>query len=152
MKNIFLLGIVAAGAYVFLSKKNFAKSANFSFEKMSMNLKKKQIYVTLGVSNPTGQQLLIKSIVGNLIMNGTVIAAIESFVPTKISATAKSSIKLQLIPSAAGIFQQAKIFIQNILKKEKEGAKKTKKTITATFKGAANVEGATFPLDIKLMS
>jgi hypothetical protein len=148
MKNTIVLLLVGGILYFFSRKGTFAKAAQFSFQKMEMNLKKKKIFVYLGVSNPTGQELTINSIVGNLIMNGSQIASIESFDKQKISSSAKSLIKLQLIPSAMGLFEQAKIFVENILKKK---TTTTKKTVTASFKGAANLQGLVVPLDVKLM-
>jgi hypothetical protein len=147
-KSVVFIGACAIAAYLLYSKSNFAKSANFSFEKMQPDLKKKKITIYLGVANPTGQQLTIKSIVGNLIVNGTTVASIENFADTVISPTKKTLIKLELIPSATGILSQVTTLVKSFLNKSKT---KTKTTISATFKGAANLEGLTMPIDIKLI-
>lgn len=149
MKKIVIPAVLGLGLLWVMSKRNFVKTTNWTFEKMQIDLKKKKIYVFLGVQNPTGQSLTINSIVGNLIINNSTVATIESYDKQKINPTSKSLIKLQLVPSAMGLFEQAKAVVLQLLSK---GKKTAKQAIKSTFKGAANVEGTTFPIDLKLMS
>lgn len=149
MKQIVILGTaLLLGTYIF-SKKKFADSVRFSFDKIKIQGKK--IFVTLGVSNPTNQSLTINSIVGDLILNGSTIAAVESFVTTTIKPNAKTFLQVQLIPSGLGILQQAKMFLLAALQK-KNDKKKEKQKIASSFKGSANVQGNNFPINASLMN
>jgi len=142
MKQILVLGLFGIGAYYFLSKKNLAKTAKFSFEKLSMNWKKKQINVFIGVKNSGDDSAVLKSLIGDLIINGDSIASVESFDTVKIAPRSKSVINLTLKPSLVGIFLQLKNFIQK---------NNNVKKIKASFQGSANLEGLNIPLNINLV-
>ncbi len=146
MKQLLLFSGVGFLLYTFFAKKNFVKSSNFNFESFDLDWKRKKIFVFLSVANPTGQTLNINAVSGNLLINGTILASVESFDKTIIQPTAKSTIKLQLIPSALGLLTQLKNVIQLI----KEKKKKTK--LNAKFIGAVNMEGISIPVDLELMN
>lgn len=141
-----LLGFAAlsAAALYFLSrKKQFVKSAVFTFEKLDFDLKKKKILVKLGILNPTGQTATINSVVGNLSVNGSPIATVENFEKMNISATGKSFLNLKLSPSVAGIWT----VLKNFVKAKFKGTGKS----TAIFTGTANVNGVSIPINTKLL-
>lgn len=144
MDGKFLIGAgVVYLAYTYFSKKNFAKTAQFSFERLQTDFKKKQLIVTLGIANPTGQSLQINSIVGQLSVNGTDVAAVENFQQIEVKPKGKTYIPLIIKPSGMGILQQLIALI-------KTKAKNVKKT-TAKFVGAANLGGTTFPFTVNLV-
>jgi hypothetical protein len=132
--------ILMAGYYIF-TKRSFAKNANFSFEGLKFDWKKKKVEITLSCSNPTNNNITLNSIVGNLILNNNTIASVESFTKNIILANAKTNIKLDLIPSAIGILMSIKEFVTN--------KAKTKQKINAKFLGSANMEGIIIPLDLQ---
>jgi hypothetical protein len=132
------------GAYYIFSKRSFAKNANFSFEGLKFDWKKKKVEITLSCSNPTNNNITLNSVVGNLIVNNNTIASIESFSKTTIIANGKTNIKLDLIPSAIGILMSIKEFVTN--------KARTKQKINAKFIGSANMEGIIIPLDLQFIN
>jgi hypothetical protein len=132
------------GAYYIFSKRSFAKNANFSFEGLKFDWKKKKVEIVLSCSNPTNNNITLNSVVGNLIVNNNTIASIESFSKTTIIANGKTNIKLDLIPSAIGILMSIKEFVTN--------KARTKQKINAKFIGSANMEGIIIPLDLQFIN
>jgi hypothetical protein len=148
MKNsklgLFFGAAILMGAYYIFSKRSFAKNANFSFEGLKFDWKKKKVEITLSCSNPTNNNITLNSVVGNLILNNNTIASVESFTKTNIIANGKTNIKLDLIPSAIGILMSIKEFVTN--------KAKTKQKINAKFIGSANMEGIIIPLDLQFLN
>jgi hypothetical protein len=148
MKNnkigLFFGAAIIMGAYYIFSKRSFAKNANFSFEGLKFDWKKKKIEITLSCSNPTNNSITLNSVVGNLLVNNNTIASVESFVKTTIIANGKTIIKLDLIPSAIGILMSIKEFVTN--------KARTKQKINAKFIGSANMEGIIIPLDLQFLN
>jgi ERCC4-related helicase len=147
MKGMLLPLGIGVALYFLYSKKQFVSQTNWSFEKLNFDLKKKRIKVTLGVANPTNESAEIQSITGNLIINGSTVATVESFENQKIAPANKSFIQLNLIPSAMGIFSQAKTILEKLLQKNQN---KTKVSMKAVFAGAANVNGIVIPINLNL--
>lgn len=139
--GLFFGAAILMGAYYIFSKRSFAKNANFSFEGLKFDWKKKKVEITLSCSNPTNNNITLNSVVGNLLLNNNTIASVESFTKTNIIANGKTNIKLDLIPSAIGILMSIKEFITN--------KAKTKQKINAKFLGSANMEGIIIPLDLQ---
>lgn len=143
VKALLGFGILAGGLYWLSTKKKFVKSAVFTFEKLDFNLKKKKVFVSLGLLNPTNQEVTLNSVVGTLFVNSNQVATVESFEKKKISSRAKSVITLALSPSAVGIVNVLKQFVKSKLK----GAGGT----SATFTGSAHLNGTTIPIQTKLI-
>jgi len=141
MTNLFALGLLGFGIWMFIRKSSVAKNVLFSFEKLDADIRKQKILMTMGVYNPTTTPIEFNSVVGALLLNGKQIALVESFQKTTISATAKTNILITLRPSVVGILQT----IQDIVKAKLKGIK-----LSASFVGSANVDGITFPVETKL--
>lgn len=139
--NLIAIGALGFGLWYILRKKSVATNAQFSFEKLDVNIPKQKVIMTLGVMNPTNNTITFNSVVGALLLNGNQVATIESYDKTIIAPTAKTNIVLSLRPSVIGIFQT----IKDVWKSKLQGAK-----INAEFVGSANVDGITFPVKTKL--
>jgi LEA14-like dessication related protein len=141
MTNLFALGLLGFGIWMFIRKSSVAKNVLFSFEKLDADIRKQKILMTMGVYNPTTTPIEFNSVVGALLLNGKQIALVESFQQTTIEPTAKTNILITLRPSVVGIFQT----IQDIVKAKLKGVK-----LSASFVGSANIDGITFPVETKL--
>lgn len=142
LNNLIGLGLGAAVIYFLLGKKNLAKSATFSFEKMGIDLRNKKIKLSLGANNPTNSSATLKSIIGNLYLAGKQVASVESFNTVQILPNAKTIVTIDVRPSLAGIWSTIKTILQN---KGKSAA-----ALKATFEGTANVDGISFPIKTAL--
>jgi len=139
--NIIAIGALGIGLWFILRKKSVASSAQFSFEKLDVDLRKQKIMMTLGVMNPSNGTITFNSVVGTLLLNNNQVATIESYDKKIIAPTAKTNIVLSLRPTLVGVFQT----IKDLWKSKLQGAK-----INAEFNGSANVDGITFPVKTKL--
>ena len=133
---IYFLLIGGAIAY-FYGKRKLQQSIQFSFE--SIKLSGTKIIVRLGMLNPSGSSANLNSIVGSLFVKGNEVATVENFTKVKITAKSKSFIDLTITPSGLGILTTIKTLT-------KKGGLKN---LSAEFKGNANIDGVTVPLDIK---
>jgi LEA14-like dessication related protein len=131
---IYLLVIGGAIAY-FYGKRKLQQSIQFSLE--SVKLSGTKLIVRLGMMNPTGSSATINSIVGSIYIKGSAVATVENYTTIKILPKSKSFIDLTISPSGAGIFSFVKSLINQGIK-----------NISANFKGNANIDGITVPLDI----
>jgi len=132
---IYLLLIGGAFAY-FYGKRKLQQSIQFTLE--SVKLSGTKLIVRLGMLNPTGSSATINSIVGSIYIKGSTVATVENYTTIKILAKSKSFIDLTVTPSGAGVFSFVKSLIST-----------GTKNLSAEFKGNANIDGITIPLDIK---
>ena len=132
---IYLLLIGGAFAY-FYGKKKLQQSIQFTLE--SVKLSGTKLIVRLGMLNPTGSSATINSIVGSVYIKGSAVATIENYNKTIVSPKSKSYLDLTVTPSGAGVFSFVKSLIST-----------GTKNLSAEFKGNANIDGITIPLDIK---
>ncbi len=139
--NLFILGGAGLLAYLFTkqSAKTFQKNATVSFEKLDFNLKKFQVVVTLGISNPTALAATINSIVGSLYVNKKEVATVQSFEVQQIAGNSKSRINVTLKPRGTGIFST----LRQLVKAKLKGAT----NLVAKFKGAVNINGLPVQVD-----
>lgn len=144
VSHIFGFALLVGGAYYFFSRKSLVKNAKFSFQKMSINWKKKQILIGIGVQNPTSSSVTIDSISGELLVNGNSLATIENNTKITIQGKANSIIPLILKPSLVGLFAQVRALLA-------KGDKGKKKKVNAKFVGVANLGGLIIPLDLPLI-
>lgn len=145
IKKLLGFTIFAGAVYYFFQTKSVVKNAKFSFQKMAINWKKKQILIGIGVQNPTNGTISVQSISGDLVINKNSIATIESNVNTQILPNQNSVIPLILKPSLLGLFVQ----IKSMLSKQNKNDAKTK--INARFEGVANSNGLIIPLSLPLI-
>jgi LEA14-like dessication related protein len=144
-KNLLLLAGAGALALIMLSrKKQIAKSAQYSFEKIGVNLARRKVIVTLGILNPAQGSIRINSVVGLLRINGRDVATVENFTPVTVAGNAKSMLPLTLTPSLSGITDLIRSYIQMRKDKKKSPAK-------VTFAGSSNVDGMTLPIQTTLL-
>jgi hypothetical protein len=139
--------VLGGGLFLFFMlqrKKTIAKTAQFSFDKLNLNLKKGGLNVVLGVLNPAAGSIRINSVVGFLKINGRDVATVESFVPVNVQGNAKTALPLLLKPSSGGIVSLVKSVIEAKKKGQKSGFK-------VTFVGNSNIDGMTLPISTVLI-
>lgn len=136
-KNILWI-IGGAIAVYFVSRyAGFLKKANFYLQsvKPGGTITQPKIIVMLGVDNPTNQTITIKSIVGNVFVEGDLLAIVNSFGDQKIAANSSSTINVTAKPTAIGVFKTLKRLITQPI----PGTK-------IEFDGTANVDGINVPI------
>ena len=94
MKNYLGFGILALAIMYVLRKKSLVDNAKFSLENVAFNWNKKEVYIRMGILNPTNSEITISSIVGSLFLNNNEISTIETFSKLLIGANAKTSLNL----------------------------------------------------------
>lgn len=141
----YIFGAIAL--YAILKLKRGATIANralFSIDKMSVDIKKRQINLILGILNPASGSIKINSVVGNLVLNGQSIASIENFTGLIVEGNAKSFLSLIMKPSGIGIINLAIDFVNAKKNKEKTSA-------NVKFVGTANVDGIAIPINTTML-
>lgn len=139
--------IIGGGALLFIMlqrKKQIAKTAQFSFDKLGLNIKKGGLNVVLGVLNPAAGSIRINSVVGFLKINGRDVASVESFTPINVAGNAKTALPLLLKPSGGGIVS----LVKSVIDAKKQGKKSSFKV---TFVGNSNIDGMTLPISTVLL-
>lgn len=139
-----LLGGAALIFIMLQRKKQIAKTAQFSFDKLGLNLKQGGLNVVLGVLNPAAGSIRINSVVGYLKINGVDVASVSNFTPVNVAGNAKTPLPLLLKPSGSGIFAT----IKKIIEARKAG---TKQSFKVTFVGNSNIDGMTLPINTQLV-
>lgn len=143
MKNYLGFGILALAVIYILRKKSLADNAKFSLENVAFNWSKKEVYVRMGILNPTNAQITISSILGSLFLNNNEVATVETFSRLLVSPNAKTSLNLTMKPTLYGIFTSLK----NIFAKD---SKQVFKNYKVKFVGTANANGVNLPLEFYL--
>lgn len=145
MKKVFPWLVGAGIVFLMLSrKKQIAKTAQFSFDKLGLNLKQGGLNVVLGVLNPAQGQITINSVVGFLKVNGKDVASVQAFKPVTVLGNAKTALPLLLKPSSGGIIS----LIRDYIRARKAG---DKTSVKITFVGNSNVDGLTLPISTVLL-
>lgn len=139
--GLLLVGVLYGGAKL-KAKKTLSNVVSFTFKSLKIDWKKLQIIVGLGIQNPSNGTAKLNSLVGSLFIDNKEIASVTSFQPLQIEANQVSILNVQLKPSLLGIFGTLKKLVKS------KGA--NLKGINAEFKGNANVDGFTFPVNTKL--
>lgn len=143
MKTRNLLILAAVGVVFYLVKKSRDVAAiNFSLAKFDVDWKNKALLIGLGISNPSGTSVDVKSISGNLFLSGKEIASVESFKTVTIAPNAKTILNLSLKPTLFSIWQ--------LLKSSVKGGKLSTSNLRPTFEGSANVQGINIPIKTTL--
>jgi len=140
MKKYLGFGILALAVFYVIRKKSLVDNAKFSLQNVVLNWKNKEVYVRMGISNPTNAQVIINSILGSLYFNNNEVAVVNSFSKLLISANATTTLNLTMKPTLYGIFESLK----NILTKD------IAKNYKVKFVGTANANGLNIPLEFYL--
>jgi LEA14-like dessication related protein len=144
MKNYLGFGILALAVIYVLRKKSLVTNAKFSLENVSFNWTKREVYVKMGILNPTNSQITISSILGSLFLNNNEVATIETFNKLLVNPNAKTSLNLTMKPTLYGIFTSLK----NVL--SSKDSKALVKNYKVKFVGTANANGVNIPLEFYL--
>jgi LEA14-like dessication related protein len=144
MKNYLGFGILALAVIYILRKKSLADNAKFSLENVAFNWNKKEVYVRMGILNPTNAQITITSILGSLFLNNNEVATVETFSRLLVSPNAKTSLNLTMKPTLYGIFTSLKSIFS------KKDSKEVFKNYKVKFVGTANANGVNLPLEFYL--
>jgi len=137
MRNVLLI-IGGAAALYFLGRYKFSQKISFLLRgvRAGGGLTNPQILIDLAIQNPTNQKATLKSITGDISINGQYIANLSAFGDQVIQPNSESLIKLNARPSATGVGQ----FLVTLFRERQQG-------ISATFVGTANVDGVTYPVN-----
>jgi LEA14-like dessication related protein len=144
MKNYLGFGILALAVIYILRKKSLADNAKFSLENVAFNWNKREVYVRMGILNPTNAQITISSILGSLFLNNNEVATVETFSKLLVSPNAKTSLNLTMKPTLYGIFTSLKSIFS------KKDSKEVFKNYKVKFVGTANANGVNLPLEFYL--
>jgi hypothetical protein len=144
MKNYLGFGILALAVIYVLRKKSLVNNAKFSLENVAFNWNKREVYVRMGILNPTNSQITISSILGSLFLNNNEVATVETFSRLLVSPNAKTSLNLTMKPTLYGIFTSLKSIFS------KKDSKELFKTYKVKFVGTANANGVNIPLEFFL--
>jgi len=144
MKNYLGFGILALAVIYILRKKSFVDNAKFSLENVAFNWNKREVYVRMGILNPTNSQITISSILGSLFLNNNEVATVETFSRLLVSPNAKTSLNLTMKPTLYGIFTSLKSIFS------KKDSKEIFKNYKIKFVGTANANGVNLPLEFYL--
>lgn len=138
MQKIILPLLIGAAALFYVGKNQITKSAtSVKFILKQVRLTGTNIIIKLGVLNASGQAATIRSIVGELTLNGKTLATVKNFSATTIKPAAETDLELTLVPSGVGLVS---------LLADLAGGKKVKGFL---FTGQANVNNILFPISIK---
>jgi LEA14-like dessication related protein len=140
MKKYLGFGILALAVFYVIRKKSLITNAKFSLQNVVLNWKKKEVYIRLGILNPTNAEITINSILGSLFFNNNEVAIVNSFSRILIGANANTTLNLTMKPTLYGIFESLK----NLLTKD------LAKTYKVKFVGTANANGINMPLEFYL--
>lgn len=144
MKKYLGFGILALAIVYVLRKKSLVDNAKFSLENVVFNWKKKEVYVRMGILNPTNSEITISSIVGSLFLNNNEVSTIETFSKILIGANAKTLLNLTMKPTLYGIFTSLKDVLSS------KDNKTSFKNYKVKFVGTANANGVNIPLEFYL--
>jgi len=144
MKNYLGFGILALAVIYILRKKSFVDNAKFSLENVAFNWNKREVYIRMGILNPTNAQITISSILGSLFLNNNEVATVETFSKLLVSPNAKTSLNLTMKPTLYGIFTSLKSIFS------KKDSKEIFKNYKVKFVGTANANGVNLPLEFYL--
>ena len=144
MKKYLGFGILALAIVYILRKKSLVDNAKFSLENVVFNWKKKEVYVRMGILNPTNSEITISSIVGSLFLNNNEVSTIETFSKILIGANAKTLLNLTMKPTLYGIFTSLKDVLSS------KDSKALVKNYKVKFVGTANANGVNLPLEFYL--
>lgn len=144
MKNYLGFGILALAVIYILRKKSFVDNAKFSLENVAFNWNKREVYVRMGILNPTNAQITISSILGSLFLNNNEVATVETFNRLLVNPNAKTSLNLTMKPTLYGIFTSLKSIFS------KKDSKEIFKNYKVKFVGTANANGVNLPLEFYL--
>lgn len=137
MRNVYLL-IGGAAALYFLSRYQLSQKITFGIRgvRVGGGLFNPTITIDLAIQNPTNQRANVRSIVGEVSVNGQYIANVTAFGQQTIQPNSESIIKLSARPSASGVGQ----FLISIFQQKQ-------KSIVTNFTGTANIDGVTYPIN-----
>ena len=116
MRNILYL-VGGAAALFLLSRFRFGQKAVFSLRSIRPGgrLLSPVLNIELAAQNPTNSAITIRSITGDVSLQGSSVASVSAFGDQRILANSETIIRLQARPSALGIFET----IRDLFNKEK---------------------------------
>ena len=135
LRNILIAGAIFGVGYYLYKKKSLGNNARFSFD--AIKLSGTNIIVTVGILNAVSSTATLKSMVGDLIVNGNIIATGSLFDAVTIPPNTKTQFNITFVPSATGVLSTLKNIIKQGLK-----------NIKAKFVGTANINGFNMPIDL----
>lgn len=144
--NLLIVGAIIGAYFIYRLQRSsqVARSVQFSFDKLTVNVKNRTLVFVMGILNPASGSVTVKSVVGYIRVNGSDIASVETFQPVKVEGNKKSQLNLIIKPQGTGIVS----LLMDLYKVKKE---KGKLSANIQFVGNANVDGVTLPINAQLL-
>lgn len=131
--------VAAVAAIYFLGKSRLTRiKVLFRGFKVTGGIFNPKFNLKFGLQNPTTETATLKSLVGEVMANGKIIANVSTFTSTKINANQESSIDIVAEPVGITIAQTVIQFIKN------------RNKLNIQFTGSANIDNITYPLNESL--
>lgn len=145
--NILLVGALAYFGINFLQKGRAAQMLSFIVQRVSFRFSGivPVIDIVVGIQNPTGQNLNVGSIAGELYLNNAFIANISGFQLTRIKANSVAYFPISARLSISGLIGEG----VDIVKAIQQGGFSQIFNQTIMFKGVVNAEGVSLPLNFQ---
>lgn len=147
-RNNLLLLFAGVGAYLLYRlqrSSQVARTVQFSFDKLAVNLKSRTLTIVMGILNPASGSVTVRSVVGYIKFNGNDVASIETFQPVTIQGNNRTALNLIVKPQGMGIFN---LLLETYKIKKEKG----KLTASIEFVGNANIDGVTLPINTQLVN
>lgn len=139
MKNLWLI-LGAAAAVFFIGRSRLARRIEFILRGVSVRGSVLQPLINLDViiQNPTAQRATLRSITGQMLVNGRFVANISFFGTTIIQPTGETIVSINARPSITGAFSA----VRDILTGQ-SGSN------IVSVVGSSNIDGITYPVNIE---
>lgn len=147
-RNNLLLLFAGVGAYLLYRlqrSSQVARTVQFSFDKLAINLKSRTLTIVMGILNPASGSVTVRSVVGYIKFNGNDVASIETFQPVTIQGNNRTALNLIVKPQGMGIFN---LLLETYKIKKEKG----KLSARIEFVGNANIDGVTLPINTQLVN
>lgn len=139
MKNLWWI-IGGAAALFFLTRGKLARSIEFFLSKVRArgNVLSPEIVADIVIQNPTTQRATLRSITGQLLVNGNFVAQIAFFGNTRIQPVGETLVSITARPFLPSSFRALIDILtsptgQNVI----------------SIKGNANIDGITYPVNVQ---
>ena len=139
-----LIGAAAFVGFTFLQKSQAANRLNFFVQKVNLRFEglTPVMEILLGVQNPTNQVLYVRSILGDMYIDGSYVANVYGWQQVAIQPYRVTSLPIAARLSLTGLAGQVKDIVTQIL----QGTFSAILNKTVSFKGHVTAEGVSIPL------
>jgi LEA14-like dessication related protein len=141
MKGSTILLLAAGGALLYFLYTKIRTVTNLSFVPRGVSSSGAGLLLTVGVQNPTSTPVTLRSIVGNLFIDGNPVANVSDFSTAVIAANAETPIQILVQPDLYGIVSSVVSTIKNGLPSNSQ----------ISLQGTANIDNSAMPVNTKFV-